>query len=149
MINIYSVSDFGAVGNGSADDSQAIQAAVNACSENGGGKVVLESGKTYYSSSVELKKNVELHIMKGAVLKATADIDGYIRPCNMINDPKTAKVGNPVTGKPSFVFIYGYEADNCSVTGEGVIDGNCYAFVERKNQYYVTGNFYPRPTTIY
>lgn len=146
---IYNVSDYGAAGDGKANDCEAIQKAIDDCSENGGGTVVLESGKTYYSSSIALKKGVELHLQKGSVLKATSDIDGYIRPCKMINDPKTALVGNPVTGKPSFVFIYGYEADGCSITGEGVIDGNCYAFVERKNEYYVTGNFYPRPTVIY
>lgn len=149
MMKVYYVSDYGACGDGKNNDASAIQAAIDDCESNGGGTVVLESGKTYYSDSIALKKNVELHLCKGSVLRATSDINGYIRPCKMINDPKTAKVGNPVTGKPSFVFIYGYEADGCSITGEGTIDANCYAFVERKSEYYVTGNFYPRPTTIY
>ena len=149
MSVIYNVSAYGAVGDGKANDAAAIQAAIDDCAANGGGTVVLESGKTYYSDSVAMKKNVELHLQKGSTLRATSDINGYIRPCKMINDPKTALVGNPVTGKPSFVFIYGYEADGCSITGEGTIDANCYAFVERKNEYYVTGNFYPRPTAIY
>ena len=145
----YNVKDFGAVGNGSTDDSKAIQKAIDTCAENGGGTVVLESGSVYYSSSLALKANVSLHIQKGVVLKATSDIDGYIRPCSTINDPKTALVGNPVTGKPSFAFIYGFEAHNAEICGEGVIDANCYSFVERKSEYYVTGNFYPRPTCIY
>ena len=148
-MKIYDVASCGAVGDGNNNDSKAIQAAIDECSANGGGRVVLESGKIYYSDSIQLKKNVELHLQKGSVLRATSDINGYIRPCKMINDPKTALVGNPVTGKPSFVFVYGYEADGCSITGEGTIDGNCYAFVKRKDQYYVTGDFYPRPTTIY
>lgn len=148
-MKLYKVEDFGALGDGKTNDAAAIQKAIDSCSENGGGTVVLESGKVYYSDSVSLKKNVELHIQKGAVLKATSDIEGYIRPCNMINDPKTALVGNPVTGKPSFVFIYGYEADGASITGEGTIDANGHSFVNRKSQYYVTGDFYPRPTVIY
>ncbi len=148
-MKIYDVATYGAIGDGKNNDSKAIQSAIDDCTANGGGRVVLESGKTYYSDSIQIKKNVELHLQKGAVLRATSDIDGYIRPCKMINDPKTALVGNPVTGKPSFVFVYGYEADNCSITGEGTIDGNCYAFVKRKDRYYVTGDFYPRPTTIY
>ena len=148
-MKIYDVASYGAVGDGKVNDVKAIQAAIDDCTANGGGRVVFESGKTYYSDSIQLKKNVELHLQKGAVLRATSDINGYIRPCKMINDPKTALVGNPVTGKPSFVFVYGFEADGCSITGEGTIDGNCYAFVKRKDQYYVTGDFYPRPTTIY
>lgn len=110
---------------------------------------MLQSGFVFYSDSVRLKSNVNLHIQKGAVLKATSNIDGYIRPNKLINDPKTALIGNPVTGKPSFVFIYGFEADNCTISGEGTIDANGHAFVQRKDQYYVTGEFYPRPTVIY
>ena len=145
----YNVLQYGAKGDGKTNDAFAIQHAIDDCSKNGGGQVVLQSGRTYYSDSVRLKKNVDLHIQKGAILKATGNIDGYIRPNKLINDPKTALIGNPVTGKPSFVFIYAYEADGCSISGEGVIDANAHAFVQRKDKYYVTGEFYPRPTAIY
>lgn len=146
----YSVlNSYGAYGDGVHDDSAAIQKAIDDAYNQGGGTVKLDGGHTYFSSSIVLKANVELNIEKGAVLKATDKIENYIRPCETINDPKTALVGNPVTGKPSFAFIYGYEADGAQITGEGTIDGNCYAFVERKSEYYVTGNFYPRPTVIY
>ncbi len=145
----YNVLSYGAVGDGVADDTDAIRRAVDECSSHGGGRVVLESGHTFYSDSVVLKPDVDLHIQKGARLKATSDIGGYIRPNKLINDPKTALIGNPVTGKPSFVFIYAYEADNCSISGEGVIDANGHSFVKRKDKYYVTGDFYPRPTVIY
>lgn len=63
----------------------------------------MPSGYTFYSDSIRLKKNVDFHIQKGATIKATSNIDGYIRPNKLINDPKTALIGNPVTGKPSFV----------------------------------------------
>ncbi len=145
----YNVLQYGAKGDGRANDAFAIQHAIDDCAKGGGGRVVLQSGKVFYSDSIKLKKNVELHIQKGAVLKATANIDGYIRPNKLINDPKTALIGNPVTGKPSFVFIYAYEADGCTVSGEGTIDANGRAFVQRKDRYYVTGEFYPRPTAIY
>lgn len=141
--------DFGAKSNGIDNDGKCIQAAIDACSKNKGGMVVLTAGRTYYSDSIILREDVCLYLQKGSVLKATSDISHYIRPCNTINDPKTAQIGNPVTGKPSFAFIYGYQADNCSICGEGVIDANGLSFVERKDRYYVTGSFYPRPTVIY
>ena len=145
----YNVLQYGAVGDGATNDAFAIQHAIDDCAKNGGGRVVLQSGYVFYSDSIRLRSKVDLHIQKGARLKATGNIDGYIRPNKLINDPKTALIGNPVTGKPSFVFLYGYEADGCTISGEGTIDANGHAFVQRKDQYYVTGDFYPRPTVIY
>lgn len=144
---LLNVLDFGAVGDGICDDAEKIQSAIDECSRTGG-TVLFPSGYTFLSSSLIAAKNVELRFEKNSVLKATGDINGYFRPCDKLNDPKTAPVGNPVS-KPAFAFIYGYNADNFSISGEGTIDGNCYSFVERQNEYYVTGNFYPRPTMIY
>lgn len=140
---------YGAKGDGATNDSFAIQHAIDDCAKNGGGRVLLQSGYVFYSNSVRIRQNVDLHIQQGAVFKASADIDGYIRPNKLTNSRADALIGNPVTGKPSFVFIYGYEADGASISGEGVIDANGGAFLYRKDQYYVTGDFYPRPTAIY
>ena len=145
----YNVLTYGAAGDGCTDDRAAIQAAIDACAADGGGRVLLESGRTFFSSALRLRAQVELHLQKGSVLKATDDLNGYIRPNLQINDPKTALIGNPVTGKPSFVFLYGYEAHGCTISGEGTIDANGHAFLRRKDRYYVTGDFYPRPTVIY
>ena len=67
----YNVIDFGAVGDGAADDSESIQRAINACGKRGG-TVVFPSDHTFLSSSLLLKPGVELHLEKGALLKATA-----------------------------------------------------------------------------
>ena len=48
--------DFGALGNGVNNDCYAIQSAIDKAEENGGGTVVLTSGKTYFSDSIRIKK---------------------------------------------------------------------------------------------
>lgn len=90
----YNVLQYGATGDGVTNDAFAIQHAIDDCAKNGGGRVVLQSGYVFYSDSIRLKKNVDLHIQKGASIKATSNIDGYIRPNKLINDPKTALIGN-------------------------------------------------------
>lgn len=146
---IYNVKHYGAKGDGSTDDRAAIQAAIDACSAAGGGQVLLEGACTYYSSSIILKENVDLHLEKGTVLKASSDLDTYYHPNNGQRDDGVDRIGTPVTLKPSYAFLYAKDADCISVSGEGIIDGNCYAFVKRVSRYYVTGDFYPRPTMIY
>lgn len=145
----YSVTAYGAEGNGITNDAPSIQKAIDECSANGGGIVNVEGGKTYYASSIILKANVTLNLEKGSKLFASRELSDYVNPNDGQKDEGVKRVGTPVTLKPSYAFIYAKDADNISITGEGTIDGNAYAFVERKDKYYVTGNFYPRPTLVY
>ncbi|MFR2693659.1 MAG: glycosyl hydrolase family 28-related protein [Enterocloster bolteae] len=146
---IFNVLDFGAKADRITDDAPAIQAAVDACSQAGGGRVILEGGKHFYSGSIVLKENVDLHLERGAVLQAHNDLEHYFHPNAGQRDDGVDRVGTPVTLKPSYVFIYAKDADNIAISGEGAIDGNAYAFVKQVSPYYVTGDFYPRPTLVY
>ena len=73
------VIDFGAKGDGKGDDAVAIQKAIDACSESGGGQVLFPSGHTYLSGPLHLKSNIDLHLQANATLLANPDESIYIR----------------------------------------------------------------------
>lgn len=146
---VYDVLDYGAMADGITDDAPAIQRAIDECSNAGGGRVVLSKAGVYYSSSIILRPYVELHLGRGSVLKAHKELGTYFRPNEGQKDGGVKIEGTPVTLKPSYAFIYAQKADYMAITGSGIIDANAYAFVKRVSQYYVTGDFYPRPTVIY
>ena len=64
------VRDHGARGDGIAIDSDAINAAIEAASRNGGGTVVLTRGR-YLCFSIRLRSRVTLLLGEGAVIEAT------------------------------------------------------------------------------
>ena len=64
---LFNVLDFGARANSLDLDTAAVQAAVDACSAAGGGKVVFPRG-TYVLATVFLKDNVHIFFEDGAVI---------------------------------------------------------------------------------
>lgn len=66
---VYNVRDFGAVGDGVHVDSPAINAAIEAASQKGGGVILFPEG-VYSSYSIRLKDNITLRLDKGSVIKA-------------------------------------------------------------------------------
>lgn len=69
---VYDVTQFGAIGDGKALDSKAIQKAVDKCFHDGGGVVVVPKG-TYLSATIQLKDHVNLHLEKEAHIIGATD----------------------------------------------------------------------------
>lgn len=139
---IYNATEYGAAGDGIANDQQAIQQAVNECFAGGGGRVLLPAGGVYYSGPIQLKANVELHVEGGAVLKASTSRDDYAIP------EEEAAAGG-YTGPPLRAFLYAHQAPNIRITGFGTIDGSAEAFQGESDRYHTAGSAYPRPALIY
>lgn len=112
------IEDFGAVGDGKTECTEAIQRAIDLCESEGGGTVVLEAG-TYVSATVQIKSNVELRIAAGATLMALDDEESYPEIPNIFIDG-TSNTLSPE--RKGFAFVYAYEAQNISITGGGTID---------------------------
>lgn len=66
---MFSVLQYGAVADGKTDNTLAIQSAIDACHENGGGTVYFPAGE-YVSKALTLKSYVTLELDVGAVLLA-------------------------------------------------------------------------------
>ena len=69
LVNIL---DHGAIGDGITDCSIAFSKAIDECSVNGGGKVVVPEG-IFLTGPIYLKSNVNLYISENAVVKFSDD----------------------------------------------------------------------------
>lgn len=78
--SVFDVTLYGARGDGFTDDTDALQAAVDAARSAGGGKVLLGGQKTYIATHVLLKDNVTFFIEAGSVLRRSSDLRHYRYP---------------------------------------------------------------------
>ena len=154
---IYDITKYGAVGDGVTADTEAIQKAIDACHENGGGRVLLPGGRVYRTGSLVLKSYVELHLEMGAVLKACDDLEAFRLfdsekkvPEKKESDEYLPSYANSdYSGKPQYYFIYAKDCEYVAITGLGKIDGNEEIFYGKITPWHIDGAFYPRMPMLF
>lgn len=118
--DVFNVKDFGAKGDGVTLDSPAINAAIEEAVANGGGQVYLPAG-TYLSGSIRLKSNIDLHLSPGCVIKAApASMKAYDESESFGGFPEYQDGGHTYFHNS---LIWAEGANNVSITGHGMIDG--------------------------
>ena len=109
----YNVFDFGAIGDGKARCTSAIQKAVDTCASEGGGNVLVPAGR-YLTGPIFLKSNVHVEVLSGATLLFTTDFNSV---------PAVDGRWEGVDGKVYASLFTGHNLDNVSITGRGTLDG--------------------------
>lgn len=110
----FHVTAFGGRGDGKTDDSVAIARAIAACTQAGGGRIILPTG-TVLSGPIRLKSRMELHVPAGGRLKFITNPARYLPPVY------TRWEGVELMGYHPL--IYAFEETDIAITGAGVIDG--------------------------
>jgi len=113
---VYNIRDFGAKGDRATLDTTALQAAIDACTRDGGGTVLVPAG-TFTIGTVELKSNVTLHIAAGGTLLGSADGKQYHAVDAIpLHGDTTLNDGN-------WAMFFAVHAKNIAIEGPGTIDG--------------------------
>lgn len=100
---LYPITSYGARADGQTDNTQAIQKAIDAASESGGGTVLVPAGK-FVTGVIYLKSNINLHFDKGAALLATINRADY-------------------GSQKASALIVATNLQHVTISGNGVIDG--------------------------
>lgn len=113
---VYNIRDHGAKGDGKTVDTAALQAAIDACTKDGGGTVLVPSG-TFVIGTTELKSNVTLHIAAGGTLLGSADGKQYHAVDAIpLSGDTTLRDGN-------WALLFAVKQKNIRVEGPGTING--------------------------
>src|ERR1700729_2904309 len=83
-VTVCDVRAYGAKANATTMNTNAIQAAIDACAKKGGGKVRLDGG-TFLSGPIVLKSNIDLVVAKGTTLQGSSKHEDYPRKMEFRN----------------------------------------------------------------
>ena len=112
--NTVKLTDFGGVGDGLTDNTEAFRKAISTLQKQGGGRLIVPQG-VYLTGMIVLKSNIDLHVERNAMIQFSPDKQLFL---------KRDKTTGQVTGEKAQPGITASKCQNISITGQGIIDGN-------------------------
>jgi polygalacturonase len=109
----FSVTDFGAVGDGTTLNTEAFARAIAACAQAGGGRVIVPEGK-FLTGAIHLKSNIDLHVTADAHVLFSTEPKDY---------PIVLTRFEGVELMNYSPLIYAHNCKNIAVTGAGTLNG--------------------------
>jgi polygalacturonase len=110
----FDIRDYGAKGDGLTMNTRAINGAIAACADSGGGTIIIPSG-VWLSGPLFMKSNVELHLLQGALLRFSKTIKDYPVIKSSYEGTEQYRSASPINA---------VGLENIAITGRGVIDGS-------------------------
>lgn len=110
----FDITRFGAVRGGKENCTEAIAKAIAACTQAGGGRVVVPGG-VFLTGAIHLKSNVNLHVADDATLLFSRDPRHYLPLVFTRWEGTECMNYSP--------FLYAFEQTNIAITGKGMLDG--------------------------
>lgn len=111
----YSVTEYGGTKSTEDDDLPAFQKAIAACHEDGGGRVLVPTGKYFLKGPIHLKSNVHLHFEDGTEVRFSNDPADYLPVVFTRWEGAELYNYSPL--------IYAFEEENIAITGKAILDG--------------------------
>ncbi len=108
---VFNIESYGAIGDGKTMNTEAFRKAIDACSNAGGGTVMVPPG-LWLTGPIELKSNVNFHLKRGALVLFSRNHEDY------------PIIKSPTRGFVVASPVYGFNLENVAVTGTGLLDGS-------------------------
>jgi polygalacturonase len=110
----FDITQFGAVGDGTTDCTDAFRRAIAACRAADGGRVVVPAGR-FLTGPIHLTSRTNLHVVRDATVAFTQDPARYLPAVLTRFEGTELKNYSP--------FIYAVDQQDIAITGEGTLDG--------------------------
>jgi polygalacturonase len=111
---VFNITDYGAISGGTVPCTEAIKKAIEEASNSGGGRILVPNG-IWLTGPIALKSGIDLHLEDNAVLIFTKSKEDYPLIVTDYEGIKRIRAVSQISAE---------NAENISITGRGIINGN-------------------------